>query len=63
MNTKMHAVAVADGGPILFFMTAGQVSDHTRTSAQLASLPDAEWMIGDRSYVDDWFREPLRDKG
>jgi transposase len=27
MNTKLHAVTDADGRPIRFFMTAGQVSD------------------------------------
>jgi transposase len=29
MNTKLHAIADADGRPIRFFMTAGQVSDYT----------------------------------
>lgn len=34
MNTKLHAVA--DGRPIRFFMTAGQVSDYTGAAALLA---------------------------
>ena len=29
MNTKLHAVTDAEGRPIRFFMTAGQVSDYT----------------------------------
>jgi predicted oxidoreductase len=29
MNTKLHAVADANGRPLSFFMTAGQVSDYT----------------------------------
>lgn len=29
MNTKPHAVADANGRPLSFFMTAGQVSDYT----------------------------------
>ena len=33
MNTKLHAVTDADGRPIRFFMTAGQVSDYTGAAA------------------------------
>ena len=39
MNTKLHAVTDADGRPIRFFMTAGQVSDYTGAAALLSSLP------------------------
>ena len=35
MNTKLHAVTDADGRPIRFFMTAGQVSDYTGAAALL----------------------------
>ena len=38
MNTKLNAVADADGRPIRFFMTAGQVSDYTGAAALLGSL-------------------------
>ena len=44
-------------------MTAGQVSDYTGAAALLGSLPAAEWMIADRGYDADWFREALKDKG
>ena len=44
-------------------MTAGQVSDHTGAAALLGSLPAAEWLIADRSYDADWFRDALKDKG
>jgi transposase len=37
MNTKLHAVADADGRPIRLFMTAGQVSDYTGAAALLSS--------------------------
>ena len=43
MNTKLHAVTDADGRPIRFFMTAGQVSDYTGAAALLGGLPKAEW--------------------
>ena len=35
MNTKLHAVADANGRPLSFFMTAGQVSDYTGAAALL----------------------------
>ena len=31
--------------------------------ALLGSLPKAEWLLADRGYDADWFREALRDKG
>jgi transposase len=48
MNTKLHAVADANGRPISLFMTAGQVSDYTGAAALLDSLPKAQWLLGDR---------------
>lgn len=63
MNTKLHAVTDADGRPIRFFMTAGQVSDYTGAAALLGSLPKADWLLADRGYDADWFREALKDKG
>ena len=62
MNTKLHAVTDADGRPIRFFMTAGQVSDYTGAAALLGSLPKAEWLLADRGYDADWFRDVLTDK-
>ncbi|WP_183969538.1 IS5 family transposase [Sagittula marina] len=63
MNTKVHAVTDANGRPIKFFMTAGQVSDYTGAAALLSNLPEAEWLLADRGYDADWYREALRDKG
>lgn len=59
MNTKLHAVSDARGRPIRLFMTAGQVSDYTGARALLSSLPTANWLLGDRGYDADWFREAL----
>jgi len=44
-------------------MTAGRVSDYTGAAALLGSLPGAEWLIADRGYDADRFREVLKDKG
>ncbi|WP_338469021.1 IS5 family transposase [Sphingomonas sp. gentR] len=63
MNTKLHAVSDADGRPLSFFMTAGQVSDYTGAAALLDDLPKAQWLLGDRGYDADWFRDALEAKG
>lgn len=63
MNTKLHAVTDANGRPIKFFITAGQFSDYTGAAALLSNLPEAEWLLADRGYDADWYREALQDKG
>ena len=63
LNTKLHAVADAKGRPLKFFMTAGQVSDDMGAAALLKGLPKAEWLLADRGYDADWYREALKDKG
>ena len=63
MNTKLHAVADAQGRPISLFVTAGPVSDYSGAAALLRSFPKAEWMLADRGYDADWFRDALEDKG
>ena len=63
MNTKLHAICDSQGRPLNLFVTAGQVSDYIGARALLSSLPDAEWLLGDRGYDADWFREALKDKG
>ena len=65
MNTKLHAVTDAIGRPITFFMSAGQVSDYTGAAALLRELPEADWLLADRGYDADWFRDAFerqRDK-
>ncbi len=44
-------------------MTAGQVSDYTGAAALLGPLPNAEWLLADRGYDADLFRDALKDKG
>jgi transposase len=62
MNTKLHAVTDANGRPISLFMTAGHVSDYTGAAALLDSLPRAQWLLSDRGYDADWFRDALEAK-
>ena len=63
MNTKLHAVTDADGHPLSFFLTAGPVSDYAGAAALLDELPKAQWLVGDRGYDADWFRDALEAKG
>ncbi len=63
MNTKLHAICDGKGRPLHLFITAGQVSDYVGARALLRSLPNVEWLLGDRGYDADWFREALQDKG
>ena len=63
MNTKLHAVTDANGRPLSFFMTAGQVSDYIGAAALLDELPKAQWLLADRGYDADWFRDALQEKG
>ena len=63
MNTKLHAVTDENGRPIRFFMSAGEISDYTGAAALLSSLPSAQWLLADRGYDADWFREGWENKG
>jgi len=63
MNTKLHAVCDSQGRPLNLFVTAGQVSEYIGARALLGSLPNVEWLLGDRGYDADWIREALKDKG
>ena len=51
------------GRPIRCFITAGQVSDYTGAATLMNSLPRAEWLLADRGYDADGFREALIGKG
>ncbi len=63
MNTKLHAVCDSRGRPLNLFVTAGQVSDYIGARTLISSLPNVEWLLGDRGYDADWIRETLKDKG
>ena len=41
----------------------GNHSIYTGAAALLGSLPAADWMLADRGYDADWFRDALKDKG
>lgn len=62
MNKKLRAFVEAQGRPIRMFVTAGPISDCTETDAMLRSLPQAEWVLADRGYDVDWFKDSLKEK-
>ena len=62
MSTKLHAICCGRGRPLNLFITAGQVSDYIGARALLSGLPDVDWLLGDRGYDADWFREALKHK-
>jgi len=62
MNTKLYSVTDTSGRPIRFFIATGQVSEYTGAAALWNSLPDADWLLADRGYDANWFREALADR-
>lgn len=63
MNTKLHAIRDSQGRPLNLLVTAGQVSDDIGARALVGSLPKVEWLLGDRGYDADWFKEAWKHKG
>jgi hypothetical protein len=43
-------------------MTVGNVSGYIEARAFLLSLPAVEWVLADRGYDADWFREGLKER-
>ena len=63
MNSKLHAVCDQDGKPLILLLSEGQTSDYKGARHMLCALPSARYMLADRGYDADWFRQALRDKG
>ncbi|SLN66920.1 Transposase DDE domain protein [Roseisalinus antarcticus] len=63
MNTKLHAICDRQRRPLNLFATAGQVSDDIGARAMLSSLPEVDWLRGDRGHDADWFGEALKGRG
>ena len=63
MNTKLNAICDSEGRPLNLFVTAGQVGDYIGTRALPSSLPDVDWLLGDRGYDADRFIEALKHNG
>lgn len=62
LNTKLQAISEAKERSLKFFKTAGEVSDHTGAAALLGRMPKADWLLADRGYDADWYREAMKYK-
>lgn len=63
LNSKLNAVCDEAGRPVRLLLSEGQMSDYKGARRLLPSLTKATYMIADRGYDADWFREALKKKG
>lgn len=63
MNTKLYAICDSKGRPLDPFLTPGPVSDYIGARVLLGGLPEVDWLLWNRGYDADGFREALKDKG
>ena len=52
-----------DGKPLILLLSEGQMSDYKGARHLICALPRARYMLGDRGYDANWFRQALMDKG
>src|ERR1700712_5915196 len=62
-TTKIHAVADRSGRLIGFDLTPGQRGDIRVANTLLATLPKADYVLGDTAYDGDLLREFLAERG
>jgi transposase len=63
MNTKLHTVADANGRPLNFFITAGQINEYTGAARHARRLTQSQVDAGRRGYDAEWFRDAVEQKG
>ncbi len=63
LNSKLHAVCDGQGRPVVLLLSEGQMSDYKGARLIVDALPPAKWLLADRGYDADWFRDALREKG
>jgi len=51
------------GRPVALFLSEGQMSDYKGAKALLDQIPCAKYLLADRGYDANWFRDALRNKG
>jgi hypothetical protein len=61
-TTKIHMAIDAQGLPIDFEITGGEVHDCKAAPEFFAKLPDADYMIADKGYDSEELREIIRKK-
>ncbi len=63
LNSKLHAVCDSRGRPVRLLLTAGQISDYEGARTLLPDLPAARFLLADKGYDANWFRDGLIGKG
>jgi transposase len=61
-NTKIHMSADANGNPVDFILTGGEVHDN-KVATEVIDLFDADEVIADKAYDSENTREHAREKG
>jgi transposase len=61
-SSKIHAKVDALGMPLAFVLTAGQVHD-SQIANELVADSESDYLLADRGYDSDAFRESLRSRG
>jgi transposase len=62
LGSKLHAVCDGDVRPGRLLLTAENVSDLVGTRELMKDLPNADYLLADKGYDADWFREELRQR-
>ncbi|MDR1413707.1 MAG: IS5 family transposase, partial [Puniceicoccales bacterium] len=62
LGSKLHAVCDGVGRPVRLLLTAENVNDIVGAGELLGDLPEAEYLLGDKGYDAEWFREGLRQR-
>jgi transposase len=63
LSSKLHAVCDDRGRPVRLLLTAGNINDIVGAGELLKDLPEANYLLADKGYDADWFREGLRRRG
>jgi transposase len=63
LDSKLHVVCDGSGRPVRLLLTAGNVNDIVGARELLKDLPDADYLLADKGYDADWFREELKQRG
>ncbi|MDR2666582.1 MAG: transposase [Holosporales bacterium] len=62
LGSKLHAVCDGLGRPVRLF-TAGNVNGIVAAGELLKDLPEADYLLADKGYDANWFREELMRRG
>lgn len=63
LNSKLPAVVDGQGRPVRLPLTAGQISDYEGARTLLADLPAAKFLLANKGYDANWFRDGLIGRG